>query len=185
MNLHDTLMQALNKSIINTFETTLSISLEETKIELPTADESIICSIGLAGNISGMISMCVSKKSAALIVSKMLGMEIDAGSSDANDGIREILNIIAGGVKSNASENDIKFDISLPTTVVGNNLAISLFDDLHHIKNVFKFDDVGFIVMFTYKIQPHQNDAAQKEINSSALSAMKRLKDTIEQNKAK
>ena len=151
MELHDSLSDTLDTSITSTFSTMLSLEPVAKEIDLPFKESSFISSIGIIGMISGTVSICITKKNAAKIVSKMLGMEIEEESADAQDGIGEIINIITGGLKSGSAAKEIAFDIGIPTTVSGSNLSVNLLDGLEHIMKSHACEDIEFVSVLTYK----------------------------------
>ena len=84
--------------------------------------------ISFVGEISGAFVFKCSKKTGAVIASRMLGMEIAPESDEVKDALGELLNIIIGSAKSYYS-TEIKFRISVPTTIIGQNYSLYIKAD--------------------------------------------------------
>lgn len=74
--------------------------------------------IGLSGDCVGSVALCFSTQTAAGMVGKFVGMEIDPESPDFTDGVGELANMITGGAKSRFS-GDRNISISCPSVIVG------------------------------------------------------------------
>jgi chemotaxis protein CheX len=85
------------------------------KPNTPISDISAV--IGLSGDAQGTIALSFEQNIALLIVSKLLGVSIHEVGQDLNDGIGEIVNIIAGYAKKDLTEFNLS--ISLPNIIIG------------------------------------------------------------------
>lgn len=154
MDIKEQLTKAIHASTLDAFGTMLSMDLDisSEKFELKE-EESLICSIGVAGNINGNVSVCLTEKSAAKIVSTMLGMEIEPGSDDVLDGIGEVANLIAGGTKNNlAGLDECLFNISIPSTVKGTHLEIGDQKETTLVEMDFSCEEIALKIAFVYKV---------------------------------
>ena len=94
------------------------LSLPESADAKPPHD--VTAMVGLAGQFCGMLSFCCGKKSALLITSKMLGVELEKiSSSEMSDALGEISNMVAGNFKNKISGMGDGCMLSPPTVVTG------------------------------------------------------------------
>lgn len=74
--------------------------------------------ISLSGDCVGSVALCFSTPTAAAMVGKFAGTEIDPHSPDFTDGVGELANMIIGGAKSKFS-GGMSVSISCPSVIVG------------------------------------------------------------------
>lgn len=79
--------------------------------------------IGLSGKLTGAVAVHFPESFAIKVVSSMLGESIKELSQDVRDGIGEITNLVAGGIKTILSRDGLDFDISVPTVFSGENMT--------------------------------------------------------------
>ncbi len=126
-NVRGIMIRAIEKGAVDFFSTMLGIEL---KTEEPTtADTAVIYKditgiIGLTGDYKGVVNIYLPDKTAFLIISSMLGVDIAEIDNDAKDAVGEISNIIVGGAKNVLYENGINCNISTPTVIVGKNYTV-------------------------------------------------------------
>jgi chemotaxis protein CheX len=176
--------KALSESVKSAFSTMLSMDLKEEAQAsgMPQAAE-LICNIGLAGSMEGSITLFFSNAGACAIVAAMLGMEITEVTSDVCDGMCEMANVIAGGVKTKTAHLNCSFNLSLPTAVQGKVMHLSVTDDLSRIIKRFSTDKFFFDVEFIFKI--HQAAEAPKAAPAvNKMSAFEKLKAMTAQAKS-
>ncbi len=77
--------------------------------------------IGLSGATTGMCAVSLPAKLAVASVEKLIGEPVEQGIHDivTQDGVGEIVNMIAGSAKATLSKSQYKFDITLPTIISG------------------------------------------------------------------
>ena len=123
MELKEAISEALTDAVIEIFSTTLGVvpSVKEGHFDLGGVDANgLIASIGMAGRIEGALVLIFSETCACKVVSKMFAIETNEMSADIIDGVGEISNILAGGLKVRiAPLGGYDFAISLPTVVQG------------------------------------------------------------------
>jgi chemotaxis protein CheX len=112
---------AFVSSVQNVTSTMLDLSVEVGKPRMhdsasPGNDVSAI--IGLSGDCVGSVAICFSTQTAAAMVGRFVGMEIDPESPDFTDGVGELANMIIGGAKSKFS-GDQNISISCPSVILG------------------------------------------------------------------
>ncbi len=87
--------------------------------------------IGFAGlNIQGSIALSFPTSVALKIYSLMMAEKVYRITSDVQDVVGELANIIAGGAKSELAEEGLSFNLSIPTVVTG------MGHSLGHVINV-------------------------------------------------
>lgn len=91
----------------------------ESKTESVPLIESISGVIGLAGTHKGVLAIHIPNKVAMAITSSFLGMDVDEINADVEDAVGELANMLGGNVKSILSENGRDINLSLPSTITG------------------------------------------------------------------
>ena len=82
--------------------------------------------IGLVGDqAKGSLAVSFSEAAILDITSKMLGEEITEMDQTAADMAGEITNMVTGGAKKSLAEKGYKFDLSIPTMIVGKDHNVS------------------------------------------------------------
>ncbi len=108
--------------------TTLSMmaGLEPTikEISIVTSDTfsgDVSAVMGVTGKAGeGFVGISFFTPLASVVVSKVLGMEdIELEPSDINDGVGELINMIAGSAKSSLLGTEYEFQIALPSVITG------------------------------------------------------------------
>ena len=180
MELKTLITETLIESVEDAFSTTLSTPLEIiNNFEMP-AQEGIISTISLVGSVNGLVNIWLTDKVASKVVSMMLDMKVEEGSDDVLDGIGEMVNIIAGGIKNRLEGAEYDYQIGIPNTIRGNFLKTGKANGLALVKKCFKFDGETFKVTFNFKVCEDSNEPTQqKPVNNVA----DQLADLI--NKAK
>ncbi len=88
------------------------------------------------GDVTGIIGMAGEKAKGSLaitfpepailhIASRMLGEELQKVDDSVADCVGEITNMVTGGAKRILSEEDYRFEMAIPTTIIGRGHAIS------------------------------------------------------------
>lgn len=91
----------------------------DTMVTLPPLSESISGVIGLAGTHKGVLAIHIPNNVAMAITASFLGMEVGEINEDVEDAVGELANMLGGNVKTILSENGRDIDLSLPTTIRG------------------------------------------------------------------
>ena len=109
--------------LIRTFQTMLSITPVPEPLMYGRRDDlvsDITGTIGIAGDISGTISLRFPEELACRVVSIFLGEDIKKINHDVMDAIGELVNIITGSTKGILIETQhIDFKLAIPTTILG------------------------------------------------------------------
>jgi chemotaxis protein CheX len=75
--------------------------------------------VGFGGRISGYVAIHLSPVSACTLASNLLGMAFDEMDDIVADAMGEMVNMLAGGLKKYACQNEDLFKISVPSIVYG------------------------------------------------------------------
>ncbi len=139
--------QCIVRATVEVFKTMINMRVVpgEILVEKVQARESeVIASIGVAGFLSGSISMFMSRSLAEAAVRNMLMMEPDdeISKDDLVDGTGELVNMVGGNIKTELFESTPLFDISVPSVYVGRDL-----------ERRSVCDDLCFMVPFDYEEQ--------------------------------
>ncbi len=77
--------------------------------------------IGFAGTHKGLLAIHLPEDTAIGVTSSFLGMEVESLDADVEDAVGELANMLGGSVKSILSEKGRDIDLSIPSTVKGEN----------------------------------------------------------------
>jgi chemotaxis protein CheX len=82
--------------------------------------------IGLTGDkkAKGSLAITFTEPAIVHIVSKMLGEDLQKIDLSVADCVGEITNMVTGGAKKILSEKGYKFDMAIPSVIIGRNHAI-------------------------------------------------------------
>lgn len=129
----------------------LRVSAGEVTIEKAQMRQAeVIGSIGVAGFLTGSISVFLPRKLASQAVCSLLMMDAaeDLSNADLIDAIGEVVNMIGGNIKTELFQKAPLFDISVPSVYVGEDLhRRTVSNDLcFHVP--FQIDGTSFSVEF-------------------------------------
>ncbi|MDZ4816887.1 MAG: chemotaxis protein CheX [Verrucomicrobiota bacterium] len=88
--------------------------------------ESLLASVGLAGEIQGVVCFHLSSKTAAAFTARMLQIEDPASipHADVIDATGEIANMIAGNFKSQLANWNLKTNLTIPSILTGHEMEM-------------------------------------------------------------
>ncbi len=98
---HEDWLPVLEMAAREVFELMLGCTLGMQ--DTPEAALGFTSMVGLAGKLCGVLSLHCDGKSAAVITSKMLGIEVKAVGEGTSDALGEICNMVAGNFKNKIS----------------------------------------------------------------------------------
>lgn len=119
------------KATAQAFAQMVSVDVKVVEIHEDTDDQNARCldittCMGLTGmdplsdgTLRGVILLTFGEKLAINLVSMLLGTEIRSIDAEVRDGVGELVNIIAGGTKTQLQEKGIDIGLSIPYTVTG------------------------------------------------------------------
>ncbi len=110
--------------------------------------ESISGVIGLAGTHKGVLAIHIPNKVAMAITSSFLGMDVDEVNADVADAVGELANMLGGNVKAILSENGRDIDLSLPSTISGQQYDFQPTNEVERLIIPFSCDAGEFAIDF-------------------------------------
>jgi chemotaxis protein CheX len=115
---HENWIALLDVAVREVFELMLGCHLTEWSPE-HDAVLDLTAMVGLAGQMCGLLSLRCDQKSAALMASKMLGLEPETVGPEMADALGEVCNMIAGNFKNKISGMGNGCMLSVPTVITG------------------------------------------------------------------
>ncbi len=127
-----TVIQDLTDSTVEVFSRMIKIDLavkptEKNKDVIQQCQ--IMGMVGLAGRSMGIVSVHCSSRMGMIIASKMLAAEITEVGEEVKDAVGEVTNMVAGSFKTKRSRAGARFDLSVPTVIVGENYTTKTIPD--------------------------------------------------------
>lgn len=83
------------------------------------SSHTIIAMVGMTGRLCGVLNICCDQKSAALMTSKMLGVDLDKVGDEMLDALGEVCNMVAGNFKNKIAGLGDGCMLSVPTVIAG------------------------------------------------------------------
>jgi chemotaxis protein CheX len=123
---------------------TVSPSPEEATLD-------VTAMVGLAGKLCGVLSLRCDGKSAALMASKMLGLELDKIGPDTSDALGEVCNMIAGNFKNKISGLSEGCMLSVPTVITGADYSLHSQADSPGLEVKLQFE--GMPIMASLQVR--------------------------------
>lgn len=143
-----TINPLITNSIINSVESCLQmcdlktrvVGITRIPIQLPNAP--VTGMIGLNGKCSGFLSLTMPERVATLAVSGLSMEEYKTINAQVVDGVGEMTNIIAGGLKTKLYNTPwMVGNITIPSVILGNNYHISYSKGIEYCGITFEVDD--------------------------------------------
>jgi chemotaxis protein CheX len=122
------------------FEIMLGCKLEKPEALLAVPLE-FTAMVGLAGELRGVLTLRCTSKSAAVMASKMLGLEPDAVGEQMWDATGEIANMIAGNFKNKLTGMGDRCVLSVPTVITGSDYNCHSLTDSGALDVSFVFEN--------------------------------------------
>lgn len=120
---HETWIPLLEVAAREVFELMLGCHLTA-PASMEDAILDITSMVGLAGALSGVLSVCCEGKAAALMTSKMLGVELDKAGPEMSDALGEVCNMVAGNFKNKIAGLAEGCMLSPPTVITGSDYTL-------------------------------------------------------------
>jgi chemotaxis protein CheX len=105
------------------FEMMLGCQLTKSETA-PTVRFNVTAVVGLAGKLSGVIGVRCQEKAAALMASRMLGVELDKVGAEISDALGEVCNMVAGNFKNKISGLGDGCMLSPPSVITGEDYTV-------------------------------------------------------------
>jgi chemotaxis protein CheX len=120
------------------------------KLSLPAGDEkealNVTSMVGLAGQLCGVLSVRCDDKAAALMASKMLGVDLDKAGPEVSDALGEICNMVAGNFKNKVSGLGEGCMLSPPTVITGSDYDLHSMADSPALELRMLFEGMPMVV---------------------------------------
>ena len=125
---HENWIPLIDTAAREVFELMLS-----SQLTVPTDSQEkpldVTAMVGLAGQLCGVLSVRCTGKAAAMMASKMLGMDLDKVGPEISDALGEVCNMIAGNFKNKVSGLSEGCMLSPPTVVTGSDYSLHSMSD--------------------------------------------------------
>lgn len=119
------LEKALSEAIVKVIGTTSGFELNNSLLitgNNPLQESQLVGIMFLTGNTNALLAVTMSNKTASTLVSYISGIETtELSDEDIQDGVSELINMIAGSAKSLLKDTKFYFHLTSPITVVGEN----------------------------------------------------------------
>jgi len=113
-----------------------------TKIPIQLPDALVTGLVGLSGKCTGFVSVAMPQRIATLAVSGLLMEEHKTIDVEVVDGVGEMTNVIAGGLKTKLSNTHWTIhNITVPSVIIGNQYNISYSKGIEYCGVTFEVDD--------------------------------------------
>ena len=131
------------------FEFMLSCQLTGPSIVEET-DMDVTAMVGLAGHLCGVLSVRCEGRAAALMTSKMLGVDLDKVGPEVSDALGEVCNMAAGNFKNKVAGLAEGCMLSPPTVVTGSDYTLHSLSDSPTIEVRLFFE--GMLIVISLQI---------------------------------
>jgi len=125
---HEAWIPLLETATREVFELMLSSQLTVPATAEETTPE-VTAMVGLAGQLCGVLSVRCDAKAAALMTSKMLGVELDKVGPEVSDALGEVCNMVAGNFKNKIAGLAEGCMLSPPTVITGSDYSLHSLAD--------------------------------------------------------
>jgi chemotaxis protein CheX len=131
----------------------LMLGCKLTLLEPPSeASLEITSMVGLAGKLCGVLSIRCDRKSAALMASKMLSVEVEKVGVQTSDAMGEIANMVAGNFKNKVSGLGDGCMLSPPTVITGSDYDMHSLADAPAVEIHLLFENMPIVI--TLQVHP-------------------------------
>ena len=144
--------RCIARATVDVFRTMMNLNITVGEVTVEKArprKAEVIGSIGVAGFLTGSISMFLPRSIAAKAVGSLMMMDPDElTDDDISDAIGEVTNMVGGGVKTELFQKAPLFDISVPSVFMGADLHRRTVTDDLCFHAPFTLDGQEFSVEF-------------------------------------
>jgi chemotaxis protein CheX len=149
---HETWVPMLEMATREVFELMVGTELELPENVVET-NLDVTAMVGLAGQLCGVLSVRCENMAAALITSKMLGVELHKTGSEMSDALGEIANMVAGNFKNKISGLAEGCLLSPPTVITGNDYSLHPQVDSGDLEIRLVFEKMPLVVSLQVQSQ--------------------------------
>jgi chemotaxis protein CheX len=112
--------------------------------EQPTPE--VTAMVGLAGMLCGVLSVRCNGKAAALMTSKMLGVELDKVGAEVSDALGEVCNMVAGNFKNKIAGLAEGCMLSPPTVITGSDYSLHSLAEFPGLEISLLFERMPIVI---------------------------------------
>lgn len=142
-------------SVREVFETLVSALPEDTavrEIERSAFHGEMIASIQVGGGVDGIVAVVCSRTAASHLRRNILGTDgATEDMAEIADCAGEIVNMIAGNIKTRCMDAGVTFLLSIPMVVYGKEIVLSLREKVHGLDVSFGMEGEKMRVAFLYR----------------------------------
>jgi chemotaxis protein CheX len=116
---------------------------------VPVSDRGRVTGlIGVHGEVSGFINVNLSERAAISLVRGLLQEEFDTLTHQVIDGVGEITNIVAGGIKRGLNKTPWGFThVTVPSVIVGQQYQIAYAKGIEYLSATFEQESMETFVL--------------------------------------
>ncbi len=143
----------LMKSVIEAVEQALQMCDTQARCvalaRVPARDPgSVTGLIGVHGNVSGYITVNLAERVAKSVVGGLLQDSFETLTNQVIDGVGELTNIIAGGIKKGVLGSQWAFNnVTVPSVIVGRNYQIAFCRGLEYLSVTFEQENDDAVML--------------------------------------
>jgi chemotaxis protein CheX len=142
---HEGWVPMLELAVREVFELMLA-----SQLTVPATTEDVALGVtamvGMAGQLCGVLSVRCDGKTAALMTSKMLGVDLDKTDAEMSDAMGEICNMVAGNFKNKISGMGDGCMLSPPTVITGTDYSMYSLADSPALQLSLLFENMPIVV---------------------------------------
>jgi chemotaxis protein CheX len=142
-------LATLQLAVREVFELMLACPLEAPSGTIEDSRLDVTSMVGLAGQLSGVVTVRCSRHSAARMASRMLGVDMDHAGEEMWDAVGEVCNMVAGNFKNKINGLGDGCLLSVPTVITGGDYRRRSMVS-NEFQTVFLFE--GEPVVFTVEV---------------------------------
>lgn len=154
---------SIAKSLDEIFEQMLGLRVEPTTVVTKSDLLSIkmMSVVSFSGNLVGSLRFQVGEKMALIITAGMLGVDVSkvTDMEDIHDAIREIVNIIGGGLNSEFSKAGFRCNLTVPSITTGPHFGLKVRNVTRHERFAFRHGKHAMFIE-VYARQAHAKETA-------------------------
>jgi chemotaxis protein CheX len=153
---HESWIRLLDTSAREVFELMLGCCLT---VPTPAEDAKldVTSMVGLAGQLSGVLSVRCGQKAAMLMTSKLLGVALDKMSPEVADALGEVCNMVAGNFKNKITGLAEGCMLSPPTVITGEDYVLQSMSGSPALEVRLLFESM--LVVISLRIHISKSDA--------------------------
>ena len=149
---HETWIPMLEMATREVFELMVGSELEVPDSVVET-NLDVTAMVGLAGQLCGVLSVRCEGMAAALITSKMLGVELHKTGPEMSDAMGEVANMVAGNFKNKISGLAEGCLLSPPTVITGNDYSLHPETDSGDLEVRLVFEKMPLVISLQVQSQ--------------------------------